>query len=160
MLYLNLAVFTLNLYNNTFFIEEKAEFKKNNLINFDVLKGHKYQIVPNSKSKKSENNYLYIWKYDNCNKSFSKTWNLVYHFRVHTNEKPFEWNHCGKKFSQKGNLGRHLETHEAWDISERKTFTCKVWKSTYTNIYNLKVGPCFSMDLKSLLYSYSILTSV
>ena len=151
--------FWLILHYNTSVIDDKSDFKKNNLINFDVLKDHKYEIVPNTKSKKSENNYLYIWKYDNWNKSFSKTWNLVYHFRVHTNEKPFECNHWGKKFSQKGNLGRHLETHEVGDISNRKTFSWKIWKSTYTNVYNLKVSFCFSTDFISF-WKYSILKVV
>lgn len=58
------------------------------MVNYEVLKGHKYEIRPNP-NKGEKNARIFVCKYDNCNKVFSKTWNLVYHFRVHTKEKPF-----------------------------------------------------------------------
>ena len=58
------------------------------MVNYKVLEGHEYEIKenpdPNAKQPR-----IYICKYDNCNKTFSKTWNLVYHFRVHTKLRPY-----------------------------------------------------------------------
>jgi hypothetical protein len=89
-------------------------------INFKVLEGHPYEIVPNPKADFEHNKHLYICRYEECGKTFAKTYNLVYHFRVHTNEKSFECKHCKKRFSQKGNLGRHLETHNTSFLMDRK----------------------------------------
>lgn len=73
------------------FSEEDEHLRPNaHSINLDVLKGHKYEIRLNPTLDGAESNYEYICRYDNCGKIFNKTYNLVYHFRVHTNEKPFE----------------------------------------------------------------------
>ena len=78
-------------------------------VNYDVLKGHRYEIVENPERGSVKNSRLYICKYDNCGKTFTKTWNLVDHFRIHTKEKPFICEGCNKKFSQKCNLKRHIK---------------------------------------------------
>ena len=117
-----------------------SDSTKPNTINLDALKGHKYEIRPNSNPHNHESNYEYICKYDNCGKSFNKTYNLVYHFRVHTNEKPFQWQYCKKYFSQKGNLGRHLERHKTKTVEERKLYQCNTCSKSYTSIYNLRVS--------------------
>ena len=78
-------------------------------VNYDILKGHQYEIVENPDRESCRNSRIYICKYGDCRKSFTKTWNLVDHFRIHTKEKPFECEVCKKKFSQKCNLKRHIK---------------------------------------------------
>ena len=55
---------------------------------------------------------ILIWKYDDWNKLFKKTWNLLDHFKVHTGAKPYRCKVCLRRFAQKGNLIKH----------------CKLWK--------------------------------
>ena len=59
-------------------------------INYDILKGHPYEIKDNPNKGVEKNSKIYICKYANCGKIFKKTWNLVYHFRVHNQEMPYE----------------------------------------------------------------------
>jgi hypothetical protein len=40
--------------------EDFEKFEKNNLINYEILEGHKYEIVPNKSTERGANNYLYI----------------------------------------------------------------------------------------------------
>jgi uncharacterized Zn-finger protein len=49
--------------------------------------------------------------YEGCGKQFTKTWNILDHFKVHTGEKPFQCEACKRSFSQKGNLTKHLKLH-------------------------------------------------
>ena len=62
------------------------------------------------KTLNKRGNRKYIWKYEEWDKVFYKTWNLVYHYRTHTKEKPFGWNHWNKQFAQKANLERHVSS--------------------------------------------------
>ena len=78
-------------------------------VNYEILRGHQYEIVENPDRDNCRNSRIYICKYDNCGKSFSKTWNLVYHFRVHTGERPFVCSDWKKTFSKKYNLKKHIE---------------------------------------------------
>jgi hypothetical protein len=49
--------------------------------------------------------------YDGCSKKFTKTWNILDHFKIHTGNKPFPCYGCNRLFSQKGNLTKHLKLH-------------------------------------------------
>mmetsp|Transcript_23973 Transcript_23973/g.27610 ORF Transcript_23973/g.27610 Transcript_23973/m.27610 type:complete len:165 (+) Transcript_23973:153-647(+) len=76
--------------------EDKSEKPKHanyrDMINHDALKDAKceYELKPNTNQKNGKGLWQYICRHNNCNKVFYKTWNLIYHFRTHTNIKPFE----------------------------------------------------------------------
>lgn len=56
-------------------------------------------------------NKIITCNYPNCGKKFTKTWNILDHFKVHTGDKPYKCQNCSKAFSQKGNLTKHLKLH-------------------------------------------------
>lgn len=95
----------------------ESKFKRD-MVNYDVLRGHEYEIIDNPDKDQCVNKRLYICKYDDCNRIFTKTWNLVSHFRIHTNDKPYKWNECDKLFTQRSNLTRHVAIH--WQKASKK----------------------------------------
>lgn len=82
---------------------------------------------------------MIVWKYEDWNKEFVKTWNIVDHFRIHTKENPFKCKIWEKDFTQKGTLQKHLEKHKAEVVEELQKFKCGKCDLKYTSEFNLKV---------------------
>merc|ERR1712173_582984 len=54
------------------------------------------------------------WVFENgevCGKTFSKSYNLVVHMRMHEDVRPFGCSLCDQTFRQKAHLQRHETTH-------------------------------------------------
>lgn len=56
---------------------------------------------------------------DICFKSFTHSWRLSAHKKIHSNIFDFVCKYCGKGFHQKTNLNRHTQ---AWHLKEKKSY--------------------------------------
>jgi len=77
----------------------------------EKLKQHPCSTEHTYNSTTKRMNKVITCLYENCGKHFTKTWNILDHFKVHTGEKPFQCKCCKRSFSQKGNLTKHLKLH-------------------------------------------------
>ncbi|CAI2376988.1 unnamed protein product [Moneuplotes crassus] len=116
--------------------ETKMKPKQLKSINYSVLEGHPYEIVDNP-NRYEKNRKLYLCKYEGCSKIFKKTWNLVYHFRVHTKEAAYECKYCDRTFIQKANYKRHMSVHDHTPMEQRKKHGCPHCSRKYSCKYNL-----------------------
>lgn len=83
----------------------------------------------------------YICRYEGCDKTFTKTWNLLDHVRMHEGIKPYKWKLCSKEFTQKGNLKKHnFIQHSNVSLYDRKKFIWSICSRVYTERYNLNVS--------------------
>ena len=89
-------------------LKTRQYFPCRDRVNFGALMNHQYEIVENPDRESKRNTRIYICKYKDWGKAFTKTWNLIYHFRVHTKEKPFMWEICKKKCSAKSATWRDI----------------------------------------------------
>lgn len=106
----------------------------------ELLKPYKYRVLIETDEENKKDKELYFWGYDNCNKNFSKVWNLVDHLRMHEGLRPYYCDIWNKFFTQKGNLKKHLRQHTLQDVNDRKKFVCHHCDKGFTERYNLMVS--------------------
>jgi hypothetical protein len=55
-----------------------------------AIEQYPHKIVKRYDSYTNKVQKVFICEFEDCRKEFTKSWNLVYHARIHTNEKPFK----------------------------------------------------------------------
>jgi len=104
-----------------------------------MLKPFKYEKIEQIDRKTNKVKVSYACRYDNCEKIYNKTWNLIDHVRMHEGVRPYQCPECPKAFTQKGNLKKHEIQHLLTTLKERKRFKCGICNKGYTERYNLEV---------------------
>ena len=75
------------------------------------LKGHPCSISHKYNKTTRRMNKVITCNYEGWGKQFTKSWNVLDHFKVHTGDRPYVCETWGRAFSQKGNLSKHTKLH-------------------------------------------------
>ncbi|CAI2363405.1 unnamed protein product [Moneuplotes crassus] len=114
------------------------ETSQTNVENLQALEGYPYSSAVQTNSKNGKMIMVYKCEFNECHKTFMRTWNLLDHIRMHYGIRPYVCKFCGKGFTQKGNMRKHLIQHEKPHLSIRKKFKCEFCSSSFTERYNYR----------------------
>lgn len=123
----NAASFNLNSAFNgkNFFVDQtlgtENKMSKSDM-NLELLKEYEYETKTRIEAGDDKPTIVYVCKYKNCSKEFTRTWNILDHARMHKGIKPYQCDFCSKGFTQKGNLRKHMKTHLLPEVEQRKRY--------------------------------------
>lgn len=109
---------------NSHQMESDNKISKSDM-NLELLKEFDYVTETRQPEGEEKPIIVYICKHKNCNKEFTRTWNILDHARMHKGVKPYKCNFCLKQFTQKGNLRKHMKTHVMPNLEQRKRYKCE-----------------------------------
>lgn len=78
---------------------------------YRLLMPFQYEEIVTVDKELDKPKYLYICKYGNCQKEFTKAWNILDHVRMHEGIRPYRCDICSKNFTQRCNLSKHRKKH-------------------------------------------------
>ncbi|XP_045180380.2 oocyte zinc finger protein XlCOF28-like [Mercenaria mercenaria] len=88
-------------------------------------------------------------KCEQCSKTFTRSWLLKNHQRVHTGERPYKCAFCDKAFADKSNLRQHQKIH----TTTEKLFQCGICQRTFAQRrYLMKHATEIHRDVSMSLY--------
>ncbi|CAI2383152.1 unnamed protein product [Moneuplotes crassus] len=123
--------------------DKKMEKKSSPLSDFSDIKQTSVKdfehITYDKEDSKGTVVTIFVCKFQDCEKTFTRSWNFLDHARTHLGIKPYSCPHCPRSFTQKGNLKKHMKQHSEPTLENRKKFVCTHCSSRYTEKYNLKV---------------------
>jgi hypothetical protein len=92
---------------------------------FLLLKPYKYERLLENDPLTWKMKYTYRCKYNDCNRYFTKGWNILDHVRMHEGLRPYQCEFCERSFTQRCNLKKHRRRHIT-NLKNRKKFKCNV----------------------------------
>jgi len=107
---------------------------------FRLLEKYNYERIVDLEDNSQKPKYSYRCKYGDCERHFTKGWNILDHVRMHEGLRPYQCEFCDRSFTQKCNMKKHTRRHIITDLKDRKKFKCHVCEKGFTERYNLKVS--------------------
>ena len=93
-------------------------------VNMRLLNGYRCH-VEERKNQRGGITTFYIWKYEGCDKEFTRSWSILDHVRMHEGVRPYTCKFCQRSYTQKGNMLKHMRRHTQPNVDSRRSY---IWE--------------------------------